>query len=80
MVKGAQKMDIENKKLYHSPDDRKIAGICGGLGEYLNIDSRLLRWAFVLTAQVTAPLYLLMWVYLGEEPIEQLQGSHSQDS
>lgn len=73
-------MDIENKKLYRSLDDRKIAGVCGGLGKYLNIDSRLLRWAFVLTAQVTAPLYLLMWIYLDEEPVEQLQGSHSRTS
>jgi len=73
-------MDIENKKLYRSLDDRKIAGICGGLGKYLSIDSRLLRWAFVLTAEVSAPLYLLMWIYLDEEPIEQLQDSHSQDS
>jgi phage shock protein PspC (stress-responsive transcriptional regulator) len=80
MVKGDQKMDIENKKLYRSLDDRKIAGVCGGLGKYLNIDSRLLRWAFVLTAQVTAPLYLLMWIYLDEEPVEQLQGSHSRTS
>ena len=65
-------MDIKNKKIYRSLDDRKIAGICGGLGKYLNIDSRLLRWAFVLTAQVTAPLYLLMWICLDEEPVEQI--------
>jgi len=73
-------MDIENKKLYRSLDDRKIAGICGGLARYLNINVHLLRWAFVLTAQVTAPLYLLMWIYVDEEPIEQLQDSHSQAS
>jgi len=64
-------MNTENKKLYRSRDNRHIAGICGGLAKYLNIDSRLLRWAFVLTAQVTAHLYLLMWIYLDEEPVEQ---------
>ena len=73
-------MNTEIKQLYRSRDDRKIAGVCGGLGKYLNIESRLLRWAFVLTAQVTAPLYLLMWIYLDEEPAEQLQGSHSRTS
>ena len=67
-------MNTENKKLYRSRDDRHIAGICGGLANYLNIDSRLLRWAFVLTAQVTAPLYLLMWIYLEEVPVDQHQG------
>jgi len=54
-------MNTENKKLYRSRDDRHIAGICGGQAKYLNIDSRLLRWAFVprLAAVVTdvgAPL------------------------
>ena len=61
-------MNAENKKLYRSRDDRKIAGICGGLAKYLNVNVHLLRWAFVLTAQFTAPVYLLMWVYLEEEP------------
>ena len=64
-------MITENKKMYRSRNDRKIAGICGGLAKHLNINVHLLRWAFVLTAQVTAPLYLLMWIYLDEEPVEQ---------
>jgi len=64
-------MNIENKKLHRSREDRKIAGVCGGMGRYLGIDPRLLRWAFVLTAEVTAPIYLLLWLYLDEEPAEQ---------
>jgi len=63
-------MNTENKKLYRSRDDRKIAGVCGGLAKHLNINPHLLRWAFVLTAEVTAPLYFLMWIYLEEEPVE----------
>jgi phage shock protein C len=63
-------MNTENKKLYRSRDDRKIAGVCGGLAKYLKINVHLLRWAFVLTGQVTGPLYLLMWIYLDEEPVE----------
>lgn len=31
------------KKLYRSTKDRKILGICGGIGEYFNIDSNLVR-------------------------------------
>jgi len=71
-------MSTENKKLYRSRDDRHIAGICGGLAKYLNIESRLLRWAFVLTAQVTAPVYLLMWIYLDEEPVGEQQDLYPQ--
>lgn len=36
------------KKFYRSTRDRKIWGVCGGLGEYFNIDSTLIRIAFVL--------------------------------
>ena len=36
------------KKLYRS-NDRKIAGVCGGLAEYINIDPTVIRviWAMV---------------------------------
>ena len=64
-------MNTENRKLYRSLDDRKIAGVCGGLAKHLNINVHLLRWAFVLTAEVTAPVYLLMWIFLEEEPVGQ---------
>ena len=36
------------KTLYRSKTDRKIAGICGGLGKYLNIDPTLVRVVFIL--------------------------------
>ena len=62
-------MELKNK-LYRSREDRKIAGVCGGLAKLLNINPHLLRWAFVLTAEVTAPIYLLLWLTLDEEPVE----------
>ncbi len=35
------------KKLRRSVTDRKLSGVCGGIGEYLGIDSTLVRlgWA-----------------------------------
>ena len=36
------------KKLYKSTTDRKIAGVCGGIAEYLNVDSTLVRLAAVV--------------------------------
>jgi len=68
------------KKTYRSREDRKIAGLCGGLAKLLDVDSRLLRWAFVLTAEATAPIYLLLWIYLDEEPVNQHQVLRSQYS
>lgn len=36
------------RKLYKSEQDRKICGVCGGLGEFFNIDSTLIRLIFVV--------------------------------
>lgn len=36
------------EKLYRSNNDRVIAGVCGGLGEYFGIDPILIRLGFVL--------------------------------
>ena len=36
------------KKLYRIRDGRKLAGVCGGLGEYFEIDPTLVRLAWVL--------------------------------
>ncbi len=36
------------KKLYLSDTDKKICGVCGGIAEYFNIDSTVIRLIFVL--------------------------------
>lgn len=35
------------KKLYLSQTDKKVSGVLGGLGEYLEVDSTLLRLLFI---------------------------------
>ena len=37
-----------NKKLYRSAKDKKFGGVCGGIAEYLEIDSTVIRLAWVL--------------------------------
>ena len=37
-----------NKRLFRSRKERMVAGVCGGIGEYLNIDPTLIRLAFLL--------------------------------
>ena len=39
---------IKDKKLYRSQEDRMIAGVCGGIGEYFEIDPTLIRILWVL--------------------------------
>lgn len=36
------------KKLYRSETDKKLAGVCGGIAEYFNIDSSLIRIGWVI--------------------------------
>ncbi len=40
---------MNDKKLFRSTVDRKLCGVCGGLGEYFNIDSTIIRllWVFL---------------------------------
>lgn len=53
-------------RLYRSETDKMIAGVCGGLGEYLRLDPLIIRIFFVvlaITLNGTALLiYLLLWV------------------
>ncbi|WP_124098407.1 PspC domain-containing protein [Ruminococcus sp. Marseille-P6503] len=37
-----------NKKLYRSISSRMICGVCGGIGEYFNIDPNVVRIGFVI--------------------------------
>ena len=39
---------MEGKKLYKSNTDKKIAGVCGGIAEYFNVDPPLVRLGWVL--------------------------------
>ncbi len=59
-----------DKKLYRSKKDRIIAGICGGLGEYFNIDPVLVRVVFILLAFANGfgiLLYIILMVILPSE-------------
>ncbi|NMC56684.1 MAG: PspC domain-containing protein [Eubacteriaceae bacterium] len=38
-----------NKTLAKSSTDRKITGVCGGIAEYLNVDSTIIRLVFALS-------------------------------
>ena len=62
------------KKLYLSNSDRKIAGVCGGLGEYFERDSTLFRVLFVLIAILSLGLgviaYIAMWMIIPRDTVK----------
>ncbi len=39
---------MNKKKLYKIEDGKKIAGVCGGIAEYLDIDPTLIRLGWAL--------------------------------
>ncbi len=54
-------MNINGKKLYRSRQDKKFAGVCGGLAEYLDMDSSLVR---LITLLLIIPGGMSIWVYI----------------
>lgn len=56
------------KRLVRSREDRWLAGVCGGVGEYAGIDPNLMRLLAVvggvLSAGTLLIAYLLAWVVM----------------
>ncbi len=59
------------KRFYLSTTDKKIGGVCGGLAEYFNIDSLLVRIGFIVLffGLGTGLLaYILLWILAPKSP------------
>ena len=58
-----------NKKLYRS-NERKLAGVCGGLAEYIGIDPTVIRviWALVGLTGAGLVAYLVCALVIPEKP------------
>lgn len=63
--------DIKGKRLLRSNNDRMIAGVCGGIGEYLGINPIIIRllWAIFTLISLGAGIiaYILAWIIIPEE-------------
>lgn len=60
-----------SKKLYRSQTNRKIAGVCGGIGEYANLDPTVIRliWVLLVFCAGTGLLaYLIATLIIPENP------------
>ena len=59
------------KRLYRSNTNKTIAGVCGGLAEYLNVDPTLIRllWVFFVLAAGTGLLaYIIAAIIIPPDP------------
>jgi len=64
---------MENKRLYRSTTDRKIAGVAGGLAEYFNMDPLLVRLIFIILTiayGTSVIIYLILWIVTPEKPYD----------
>ncbi|WP_243049250.1 PspC domain-containing protein [Dyella sp. RRB7] len=60
-----------DKRLHRSSTDRKIAGVCGGIADYLGWDPTLVRLLWILLTLAGGSgilIYLILWVVMPDMP------------
>jgi phage shock protein C len=67
---AAKKSNV--KKLLRSKNNRKLAGVCGGIAEYLGADPTIVRLIWVVITLLTGIVpgiiaYLIAWLVIPEE-------------
>ena len=60
------------RRLYRSKRNRVIAGVCGGIAEYFEVDPVIIRllWVFLTLASMGGGIlaYIIAWIIVPEEP------------
>lgn len=57
--------DAKNsRKLYRSRTDKMISGVCGGIGNYFNVDPSLIRIGYVIATFFSVGLGILVYILL----------------
>lgn len=64
--------DGQMNKLYRSKNNKMIAGVCGGIGEYFKVDPTLVRLLWLLISLMSAGggvvAYIIAWIIVPQEP------------
>ena len=53
---------MKDKKLYLSNKDKKISGFCGGLAQYLEIDSTIVRLIYILLTLLSMGFGIIFYI------------------
>jgi phage shock protein C len=63
---------MENpKKLYRSRKNRVLAGVCGGIAEYFNLDPMIIRLAWIIISLAYGfgiAAYIIAWLLIPNNP------------
>ncbi|QVQ54454.1 PspC domain-containing protein [Spiractinospora alimapuensis] len=60
---------MSDKKLRRSVNNRLLTGVCGGIGEYFNVDANIIRLAFAVFTLFGGSgilLYIIAWLVIPE--------------
>ncbi len=66
----------EGKRLYRSTTNRMLGGVCGGIGEHINVDPTIIRLVliiFTLAGGAGILFYIIAWLVIPERPIGSAQ-------
>ncbi|MBS3811220.1 MAG: PspC domain-containing protein [Halanaerobiales bacterium] len=61
------------KKIYRSQKNKVIGGVCGGIGEYFDIDPVLIRLIFIIlffSLGIGFLGYIIAWIIIPEKPLD----------
>lgn len=62
---------MEPRRLYRSKTDSMIAGVCGGLAKFFDMDPTIMRLIFILLFFLGGNgllIYLILWIVVPLEP------------
>jgi phage shock protein PspC (stress-responsive transcriptional regulator) len=68
-------MNVKKPGLLRSRDQRMLAGVCGGIAEWLGWSATLVRVLFVLVSVLSAAFpgilaYIILWILMPERELE----------
>jgi phage shock protein C len=62
------------KRLYRSRKERMLGGVCGGLGEHIDVDPSIIRLVWVVVTLLSLGIgiivYIVAWIIIPESPDE----------
>lgn len=66
------------KRLHRSRTDKMIGGVCGGLGEYFNVDPTIIRVLWVVLTLIPLPgsgilAYLILWIIMPQDAVPPMR-------
>jgi len=84
---GISPTSLDMKELYRSTKSRVLGGVCGGIGEYMDIDPNIVRLVLIVIllfgfltffwSLFIIVLYIVAWILLPEKPAAETGTSNS---